>query len=255
MASQYIRFLHEHEISLVAHAMTNDTLFVLPKPGNISFDDEYLAACLLPQGTRNCDFINVMDYLCNGHHPDPCMRFAGWKDQLRSVDRDSKPVAGILSMDVARDAQHYVCFIYNPETSTVYLFDSACRIPSKENECYGILKHAISRCLDRDVIVKGIAFPVTLQPGGGYSAGGNIKDIYCHTWCLWFLTTFSEMFASEQSVEMAITNVTKQFRDKRYKSREERFMVVRFFAIRVLDYLHMPMRTRAQCKKLMAKVF
>lgn len=250
MASQYIRFLHEHEISLVANAMTNDTLFVLPKPGNISFDDEYLASCLIPQGTRGCDYTNIMDYLCNGRHPDPCMRFAGWGKTLRSA---AGPVSGILSMDVTSDAQHYVCFIYDPETSTVYLFDSACRIPRKENECHGILLSSIKRCLDREVTVKGIAFPVTLQPGGGYSAGGNVKDIYCHTWCLWFLTSFSEQYASEKNVEWAINKITKQFKDIRYKSREERFRVVRNFAIRVIDYLQMPKSTRAQCKRILAK--
>jgi hypothetical protein len=199
----------------------------------------------------------IVAYLLTGKHSKENKQFNGWKRGLTASQK--KPmVAGILSIDLPQSAghegehkyicggtQHYIAFVYIKASGELYLFDSATKNPIRDHtEVYYILKYTFQELIGSAPLgIKRIPFKHVLQLGAGDRSvedphSYNNQNVFCHTWSLWFLTTFAILYdpSSSENAEKSIAALAKLAHPDEMLN----LAMIKRFAFWLLDYIYEP---------------
>jgi hypothetical protein len=269
-AHVYAKTLQEYNIGEIVKAVhkriKKDKYYsILPSAGNLDLTDKEVGkgktSVVLGrpsvQARLKTAAAPIVAYLLTGKHSKENKQFNGWKRGLTASQK--KPmVAGILSIDLPQSAghegqykyvcggtQHYIAFVYIKASGELYLFDSATKNPIRDHtEVYYILKYTFQELIGSIPLeIKRIPFKHVLQLGAGDRSvedphSYNNQNVFCHTWSLWFLTTFAILYdpSSPENDDKNIAALAKLAHPDEMLN----LAMIKRFAFWLLDYIYEP---------------
>ena len=135
-----------------------------------------------------------------------------YKKQITETDK--KYLCGMIGVPIPNhedpyaNQDHYISYIYEISSKTLYYFDSAINKNYKNTETYKILYYTFN-----PKIVK--VNNSTFETEGGVSESEYnyiAQNIFCHTWCLWFLF----QFVVNKKTMTQIDNMTSKSKGSEY---------------------------------------
>lgn len=132
--------------------------------------------------------------------------------------------------DPYADQDHYIAYIYDKKNKILNYFDSAINNSYKQTESYKILVHTLN---PRVIVVNKSTFET--QGGISESEYNYIaQNIFCHTWCLWFIYQF---IVKKKSM-LQIDQMTSKNKDKEY-DKKNLIKIKKFVYETLLDILEL----------------
>tara|TARA_B100001769_G_C22112312_1_gene602142 strand:- start:5916 stop:6779 length:864 start_codon:yes stop_codon:yes gene_type:complete len=132
--------------------------------------------------------------------------------------------------DPYAEQDHYIAYIYDKNNKILNYFDSAINNSYKQTESYKILVHTLN---PRVIVVNKSTFET--QGGISDSEYNYIaQNIFCHTWCLWFIYQF---IVKKKSM-LQIDQMTSKNKDKDY-DKKNLIKIKKFVYETLLDKLEL----------------
>ena len=201
---------------------------------------------------------------------------------------DTKLAIGFLAVDTSYIKEgkkestydpHYNAFILELDTGALYLFDSAYQETGTDefNEngfiIYRVLRHIIAdikhdpsinnaakerlaRLTSLDIKQVKLPYPLQQSAGGGSDDEKSFpaQNVFCHTWCIWFLTMFIYEYhkkiskkgitpkAMKNAVSSSISNVVGMghyYDTIEHEADCKNLELIKYFAVRLVDKLRL----------------
>lgn len=263
--------------SMISRYDRKNVIQVLPMAGNIDYSDQSLkfdSFYTLLESSR--EFLTkkafasdanmkelkracapVIQYIISGKHDNKEKAFSGYKKTLDfAVSKKRKALIGVLSVDIPEQVssskngqvryrpsgtQHYVSYMYEVPTKSLFIFDSASKNACKDmSEIYFILKFVFEELVGVSVSVKAVEFPFILQPGAGdrkteNERSYNNQNVFCHTWSLWFGTLLCMFYDGKRRMEDG--GFLKFFTSCAHKDTLLNLCMIKRFAYWLVDFL------------------